>query len=425
MNKNIKKIVAVALTISAFSAIAPAANINLFTTKAYASSDDADELDELTLETSSGSNIKLYKSSSYSTKIDSDEIVVGKTYYAKTSSSKVVIDIDGADEDNVRIFKGSSTTDYEVGDKISLSSGTTTLKIRVFEDAFDDYDDDYSSSDYNEYKIVVKNTSSDDDDDDDYDDIYLSDITLSEGDIDFDEDETSYDVDVDNDVSSITVKAEPEDDDYTVKINGTTVDDDDNYKKKVSLSVGDNTVKIKITDDDDNERIYTLNITRASATSSSSSTTNSNTTSSNSQTSSDAQSSPSVTGPAISTTINKWVNENGKWKYYDASGNALINTWFTDKNYGKTYYLQADGTMATGWLQNSGTWYYLDSSGAKQVGWQSVGGTWYYLDSEGKMLTGWFKDTDGNWYYLQSSGAMAKNTTIGGYKLGSNGAWIK
>ena len=37
----------------------------------------------------------------------------------------------------------------------------------------------------------------------------------------------------------------------------------------------------------------------------------------------------------------------------------------------------------------------------------------------------WFQDTDGNWYYLQANGAMAKNTTIDGYRLGSNGAWIR
>ena len=36
------------------------------------------------------------------------------------------------------------------------------------------------------------------------------------------------------------------------------------------------------------------------------------------------------------------------------------------------------------------------------------------------MKTGWLHDTDGNWYYLQSNGAMAKNTTIDGYRLGSD-----
>ena len=84
---------------------------------------------------------------------------VGETYYAETSASKVVLNIDGADEDNVRIFKGS--TDYEVGDDISISSDTTTaLKVRVYEDAYDE-DTDYSSSDYNQYTIEVENTDDD------------------------------------------------------------------------------------------------------------------------------------------------------------------------------------------------------------------------------------------------------------------------
>ena len=40
------------------------------------------------------------------------------------------------------------------------------------------------------------------------------------------------------------------------------------------------------------------------------------------------------------------------------------------------------------------------------------------------MKTGWFKDGS-NWYYLNSDGTMAHDTTIEGYKLGSNGTWIK
>ena len=40
------------------------------------------------------------------------------------------------------------------------------------------------------------------------------------------------------------------------------------------------------------------------------------------------------------------------------------------------------------------------------------------------MMTGWIKDANGKWYYLYSTGVMASNTTISGYKIGSNGAWI-
>ena len=41
------------------------------------------------------------------------------------------------------------------------------------------------------------------------------------------------------------------------------------------------------------------------------------------------------------------------------------------------------------------------------------------------MKTGWFQDTDGRWYYLNANGSMAANTTVDGYVLGANGAWIK
>ncbi|POO88629.1 hypothetical protein C1H57_25050, partial [Clostridium sp. 2-1] len=37
---------------------------------------------------------------------------------------------------------------------------------------------------------------------------------------------------------------------------------------------------------------------------------------------------------------------------------------------------------------------------------------------------GWLND-NGTWYYLNSSGAMLYNTTVDGYVLGSNGAWIR
>ena len=122
---------------------------------------------------------------------------------------------------------------------------------------------------------------------------------------------------------------------------------------------------------------------------------------------------------------NQWVTVNGKWQYNDASGNPIKNTWFYDRGYGQTYYLDAQGNMVTGWLYKDSQWYYLDNSGAKRTGWQLVSGEWYYLDSAGVMKTGWLKDLDGKWYYLKESGKMARNETINGYKLGSNGAWIK
>ena len=49
---------------------------------------------------------------------------------------------------------------------------------------------------------------------------------------------------------------------------------------------------------------------------------------------------------------------------------------------------------------------------------------WYYLKSDGSYLRDqWFKDGSA-WYYLKADGKMAKNETIGGYRLDYSGKWI-
>ena len=101
-----------------------------------------------------------------------------------------------------------------------------------------------------------------------------------------------------------------------------------------------------------------------------------------------------------------------------------------DQNSDGTWvYYKNDGTKATGWLDLNGQWYYLNSNGTMATGWVQVGGQWYYLNpisdgTKGAMKTGWINDR-GTWYYLYPNGAMAHDTTINGYRLGSNGAWIR
>ncbi|WP_294407092.1 N-acetylmuramoyl-L-alanine amidase family protein [uncultured Clostridium sp.] len=117
-----------------------------------------------------------------------------------------------------------------------------------------------------------------------------------------------------------------------------------------------------------------------------------------------------------------WLLDGSTWYYLNANG--IMQTGWLNLN-GTWYYLQSSGAMKTGWLLDGSTWYYLQSSGAMKTGWLNDNGTWYYLNSNGSMKTGWLKDTDGRWYFLQSNGAMATNTTVDGYRLGSNGAWIR
>ncbi|MFJ7729137.1 metallophosphoesterase [Neobacillus sp. NPDC097160] len=136
-----------------------------------------------------------------------------------------------------------------------------------------------------------------------------------------------------------------------------------------------------------------------------------------------------------------WLLDAGKWYYLDSSG-AMKTGWV--KSGFNWYYMENGGAMKTGWLLDAGKWYYLDSSGAMKIGWVNLGSTWYYLERNGAMKTGWvldagkwyYLDSTGTmktgwvlvgtkWYYLYASGQMAANTTIQGYKLDSNGAWIK
>ena len=160
--------------------------------------------------------------------------------------------------------------------------------------------------------------------------------------------------------------------------------------------------------------------------------------------------------------VTGWAKVDGKWYYLNADGirqtgwQKVGNDW---------YYLKADGVMATGWLKLGNTWYFLNAGGVMQTGWLynggvwyylyewggmantswvQVGNTWYYFRGNGAMMTGWLQQGT-TWYYLKDSGAMAigwnwvnancyyfaangkmaANTTIGGYKVDANGAWVK
>lgn len=438
MNKNIKRVIAMSLAIGGISAATPAANINILTTKAYASTSDADTLDNLELQDEDDDSIQLYEDDNYDTSISSDEVEEGETYYAETSSDSVHIDgIDGADEDNVRIFKGSSETAYEVGEDISLSSDTTTLKVRIYEDAYDDYDDydDANDSDYNEYEIKVEYTGDDSSDDEDQnDEDTLDSLELNDGDndtIDLYEDE-DYEDEIDSDEveeeetyyaktssDEVTIETDGPDDSY-VKIFKSTSDSAKGVDPGDSISVsGDKTLTVRIyseepdsdityEDDEDVVGEYTIKLEydNDSTTTSETEEDSSEVTATTAQTTNNSTTTAAAATNLVNTNImaNQWVQVNGKWQYNDSLGQALKNTWYYDRSLGKNYYLQADGTMATEWLNLSGNWYYLGGDGAMKTGWQLVNGGWYYLDTQG---------------------VMAYNTTINGYKLGANGAWIK
>ncbi|WP_252236050.1 N-acetylmuramoyl-L-alanine amidase family protein [Clostridium sp. ZS1] len=110
----------------------------------------------------------------------------------------------------------------------------------------------------------------------------------------------------------------------------------------------------------------------------------------------------------------------GNWQYV-LGGNRVTGWNFIN---GRWYLMDSFGMMQKGWVNPNGSWYYLNYNGDMATGWQNINGKWYHLREDGKMLTGWVDDR-GTWYYLDYSGAMVSNTTVNGYRLGSNGAWIR
>lgn len=93
-----------------------------------------------------------------------------------------------------------------------------------------------------------------------------------------------------------------------------------------------------------------------------------------------------------------------------------------------------DGKVTKGWYEDNGTWYYLNDEGIMETGWiNDKDGRWYYLDESGAMKTGWLKD-NGKWYYLEPSSTGFKGEMYGNrtaiideksYTFDCTGAWIE
>lgn len=272
MNKNIKKIIAASIAAGTITAITPAHVTTIMTTPAYAASYKAStgELKDLKIESSKGDSLELRDD------YDGDEVNLSKekVYYAKLtgSSTGVIIDAEVKGEDYVvKIFTSSKDDAKGVkpGELIELEKGETTLYIRTYESerAYKNAlrNKDVGGECEEEYELNIKKTSGSSYEDDTQDEIFLDNISLNKGDITFLKRKSTYDITVDSSVNEIKITAEPEDTSDRVRINGDLVDEDDKYRKTVSLKAGKNEVKIKITDNKDNQRVYTLNITRKAA----------------------------------------------------------------------------------------------------------------------------------------------------------------
>lgn len=117
-----------------------------------------------------------------------------------------------------------------------------------------------------------------------------------------------------------------------------------------------------------------------------------------------------------------WVQENGKWYFYEPVEKRVKNAWRGD------YYLGETGEMLVNqWIDNDK--YYVDESGR-------------WIPEAAKGKEGWIKNDAGDWqyffngipikskwidhYYLLADGKMAINQWVDNYKyyVDLNGVWI-
>lgn len=416
MNRSAIKIIALTLAISGISSVLPS-TLSINTSEAMASSGIRGVESLYVCKGEGSSSLTLYKDLDFENSTSLKGSI--DKYYAELPENIGKFNIDVDEEDGYTVEITEDGKEYDSKEAISVSKGSSAnVKIKVYDD------DDDSLVDTITINVTRSGEGSSDSDDDDelYDDIYLDDIKIKSDkeDIDFDyyRSKTKFSVEVGENVDSVEITAEPDNDDDIVKINGSRVTDDDDYSKNVDLAFGENNIKISVKNHDDDERKYTLNITRKGKQTSKTSN-NTNTMTSDGKilaTGIDIADSSfydygtnnsSYVG-YVSKTVdakNKWVKNGVNWQYFDNSGNPLRNKWFKDSD-GKWYYFQTNAYMTTGW--------------------RFIDGSWYYFDKTGYMLSNkWLKDTDGKWYYFTDSGEMAKSTTIDGYRLNAKGQMIE
>ncbi len=125
---------------------------------------------------------------------------------------------------------------------------------------------------------------------------------------------------------------------------------------------------------------------------------------------------------------------------------AEEGTWFT--KYGRTYYVLADGTNATGICTIDGAKYYFDANGVRKTNvFADDGDKRHYFGADGKMITGWltkyyrtyhfdengdmekgFVNVDGAYHFFKEDGVLFKNgnVTVGDnkYFFNNNGDMV-
>ena len=103
----------------------------------------------------------------------------------------------------------------------------------------------------------------------------------------------------------------------------------------------------------------------------------------------------------------RWLNYGGKIYYLNKSG---VKTTGWVKYRSKMYYLKKTGELMFGWLNNK---YYLQADGSRASGLKEINGESYYFNkTSGKKKTGWIKIGKYQYYFDKKTGRMVKNAWV-------------
>ena len=138
----------------------------------------------------------------------------------------------------------------------------------------------------------------------------------------------------------------------------------------------------------------------------------------------------------------KWIDVNGK-RYYAMEDGKLRVGWLktgstyyycgpdaaliVNQNYpvnGVLYTFDANGVrqIKPGWGEYNGNRYYINAqTGFPYTGWLKFGSIYYYANKYGWLMKGWQTINGYRYYFYLDTYQMAKNTTINGIYIGSDG----
>lgn len=128
----------------------------------------------------------------------------------------------------------------------------------------------------------------------------------------------------------------------------------------------------------------------------------------------------------LTATSNVTAQSSSKWSaiYIFEARYASITPkgWLLEN--GIWYYLNANGTYATGCQTIDGSRYYFEDDGAMATGWQEVSGKRYHLTESGRLAPSGWMQLEGAWYYVQADGSIATDCWIVSYYVDKTGKWI-